>query len=200
MSYVIHRVAACSVLALLLAAHPSAWHEGAGAFRQNTPAQNPDAEVLADFQARLKEYAALHEKLEATLSRLPKGAAPEAIDEHQRALERLMARARAGARQGDLFADDIRAYVRRQLHRVFRGPDGPSIRAAIMDEETRAVRPRINGRYPDGIPRSNVPPQILLVLPRLPEQLEYRFVGDRLILLDIHALTVADYMDSAVPR
>jgi hypothetical protein len=45
-----------------------------------------------------------------------------------------------------------------------------------------------------------VPPQVLLVLPRLPEPLEYRFVGERLILMDVHALTVADFMDNAVPR
>lgn len=200
MSCVIRRAAACCALTVGLAANPGAWRADPRAAVQSDAARHADAQVLADFQARLKEYAALHEKLEATLPPLAKAATPEAIDAHQRALERLIARARAGARRGDIFAEHIRAYLRRQLFRVFNGPDGQAVRAAIMDEETRAVRPRVNGRYPDGVPRSNVPPQVLLVLPRLPEQLEYRFVGERLILLDIHALTVADFMDNAVPR
>ncbi len=42
-----------------------------------------------------------------------------------------------------------------------------------------------------------MPPQILLVLPRLPEQLEYRFIGERLVLLDVHSITIVDYLDRA---
>ena len=57
----------------------------------------------------------------------------------------------------------------------------------------------VNGRYPDTVPLSTVPPQVLQNLPTLPEDLEYRFVGRRLILLDTHAHTIADYMDRALP-
>ena len=32
-----------------------------------------------------------------------------------------------------------------------------------------------------------MPPQVLAALPKLPEDIEYRFIGDRLILLDVHA-------------
>jgi hypothetical protein len=44
-----------------------------------------------------------------------------------------------------------------------------------------------------------MPPQILAALPKLPEDLEYRFIGDRLILLDAHANLVVDYIDKALP-
>jgi len=201
MSLAVERAAASCILVVLLIASanvPSpAAHTPAG---QEVPAQNPDAKIIEDFHARVKEYAALHEKLESTLTPLPKETTPELIGQHQRALERLIARARAGARRGDIFTDPIRAYFRRQLSRVFNGPEGRSIKASIMDEDTRAVRLTINGRYPDGVPRSAMPAQVLLALPRLPEQLEYRFVGRRLVLLDIHALTIPDFMDNAVPR
>jgi hypothetical protein len=40
---------------------------------------------------------------------------------------------------------------------------------------------------------------VLAALPKLPKDLEYRFIGDRLILLDVHAHTIADYMDKALP-
>ena len=201
MSLAVERAAASCILVVLLIASASvpspAAHTPAG---QEVPAQNPDATIIEDFHARVKEYAALHEKLESTLTPLGKETTPELIGQHQRALERLIARARAGARRGDIFTDPIRAYFRRQLSRVFDGPEGRSIKASIMDEDTRAVRLTINGRYPDGVPRSAMPAQVLLALPRLPEQLEYRFVGRRLVLLDIHALTIPDFMDNAVPR
>jgi hypothetical protein len=164
---------------------------------QTTP-PNPDARVIADFLDRVKQYAALHDKLESTLPTVPTATTPELIAEHQSAMERLLTRARASARRGDIFTDPVRAYFRRQLSRVLSGPDGERVRATILDEDTRAVRLTINARYPPTVPLSTVPPQVLLVLPRLPEQLEYRFVGDRLVLMDTHANTVVDFMEKAL--
>ena len=162
------------------------------------PPANPDAKTIADFHARVKEYAALHVKLERTLRPIPDKPTPEQITEHQRALERLLLRARADAKPGDVFTEPIRAYFRRQIARVLEGPDGRSVRESILDEDTRAVRLSVNARYPANVPRSTVPPQILLVLPRVPEEVEYRFVGERLVLLDVHAYTVVDFIDKAL--
>ncbi len=168
--------------------------------RQNPPPENPDAKIIVEFQRRVKVYVDLHEKLEETLPPIPEKPTAEQITEHQRGLERLLLRARADAKQGDIFSEPIRAYFRRQIARVLEGPDGPAVRASILDEDTRAVRPRINSRYPPNIPVSNMPAQILLVLPRLPEQLEYRFIGERLVLLDVHSITIVDLVDKALSR
>jgi hypothetical protein len=167
---------------------------------QDPPATNPDAKVIADFQARVKDYAKLHQKLESTLPPQPTEATSEKLAEHQQALERLMSRARSGAKRGDIFTDSIRPYFRRQIARALEGPDGRIVRQSITDEDTRAVRLMINGRYPDGIPLSSVPPQILLLLPRLPDELQYHFVGDRLILVDVHANIVVDFIEKAFGR
>jgi len=167
-----------------------------GAFQ--TPPPNPDAQVIADFLDRVKRYEALHDKLESSLPNVPSPATPELVAQHQSAMERLLTRARAGARRGDIFTDPVRAYIRRQLSRVFSGPDGARVRATILDEDTRAVKLTVNSRYPSTMPVSTVPPQVLLVLPRLPDALEYRFVGDTLVLLDIHAGTVVDFMEKAL--
>lgn len=167
---------------------------------QTPPVQDRDARFVTDFQTRVKEYAALHQKLESTLGPFPTGSTPELINKHQRSLEHLIVRERAGAKKGDIFTEPIRAYFRRQLLRVLNGPGGRAIRDAIMDENTRAVRLTVNARYPDTLPRSTVPTQVLLALPRLPEELEYRFVGERLALLDVHSDTVVDFMDRAVPQ
>jgi hypothetical protein len=53
---------------------------------------------------------------------------------------------------------------------------------------------KVNSRYPDEIPVSTIPPQLLEGLPKLPEEMEYRFVGNDLILMDTHAHIIADFV------
>jgi hypothetical protein len=161
---------------------------------------NPDAKALAAFMENVKKYVALHQKLEATLPHLPKEAKPEQIDESQRSLGRLIQQARAGAREGDIFTKESRAVFRRLLYGIFSGPDGKALKASIMDENVGPIKLQINGRYPDKVPVSTVPPQVLEALPKLPEELQYRFIGNRLILFDEHAHIVPDFMDNALPR
>ena len=160
---------------------------------------NPDAKVLADFQKRVQDYVALHKKLEGSLPHLSKEATPQEIDQHQRALGKLMHDARADAKPGDLLTPAMQQQVRHLLRQVFHGTQGKQLLSSIFDENPMDVRLSVNGRYPDTVPLSTVPPQVLQNLPTLPEDLEYRFVGRRLILLDTHAHTIADYMDRALP-
>lgn len=161
---------------------------------------NADAQALAEFNKRVKEYLDLHNKLEATLPKLSKEATPEEIDKHQRALERMIADARRGAKQGDIFTRDSRAVIRRLLARVFTGLEGRQLKASIMDENPGPIKLQVNGRYPDAVPLPSMPPQVLTALPQLPDELEFRFIGDRLILLDVHAHIVVDLIEDALPK
>ena len=164
------------------------------------PRVNADAQLSVEFLKRIDEYVALHRKLEATLPKRPDHPGPADLDNHERALARLIARSRANAKQGEILPPDTRAYLRRQIGRALAGPDGPSIRRSIMDENPGKVQLRVNGRYPDGVPVTTMPPPVLSALPKLPDDIEYRFIGERLILLDVHAHIVVDYMDEAIPR
>ena len=69
-----------------------------------------------------------------------------------------------------------------------------------MDENPVHVKLVVNGRYPDGVPISTMPPQVLQTLPELTEDLEYRFINDNLIILDTHAHVIADFIDNALPE
>lgn len=161
---------------------------------------NPDAARAAEFTKRVQEYVALHKKLEDTIPKLSKEATPEEIDRFQRALGRLIQDARPNAKPGDIFTKETRAYFRRQLVAVFSGPDGQQLKASIMDENPGPIKLQINGRYPDTIPLATMPPQVLAALPKLPDESEYRFIGDRLILLDVHGHIIVDYIENALPR
>src|SRR5687767_4415102 len=63
-----------------------------------SPSSTSDAAAVASFQARLKEYSDLHNKLEKTLPPLPKETNPAVIDRHQRALEAQLKQARQTAK------------------------------------------------------------------------------------------------------
>jgi hypothetical protein len=164
------------------------------------PAQrvNPHAATLVEFKKRVDGYVELHKKLEATLPKLPAQTDPYQIDTHQRALSRLMQEARKGARQGELFTPAMQRLVRSLLVPMFGGPDGRQLRAEIFENEFKGtVKLAVNARYPDEIPISTVPPQVLAQLPKLPEELEYRFVQTNMILFDPHAHIIADFVPQA---
>jgi hypothetical protein len=162
---------------------------------------NPNARAIADFQEEVEEYVELHRKMERKLPPLPKEATPEQIDAHQRELGRLIQQARKDARPGDIFEREVRPVIRRVLYGLFTGPDGKKLRAAIADENPgETIKLVVNSRYPDTIPLSTVPPQIIQALPPLPDELEYRFIQNSLILLDVRAHLIVDYLSAAVPR
>ena len=165
-----------------------------------TPA---DAQALATMIDRLREYVDLRTKIERSLPKLPQEATPQQIDQNQRGLEKLVREARATAKPGDIFTPEARPVIKRLLASVFGGPDGKQLKASIMDESQAApsaAKLTVNGRYPDTVPLTTVPPQVLQTLPKLTEDLEYRFIGDSLILLDVDAHVIADFIEDVLPK
>ncbi len=164
------------------------------------PLSAADARALATMNERLKEYVALHRRVEATLPKLPDNATPRQIDTNQRLFEERVREARRGAKAGDIFTPEARPVIMRLLAAVFAGPQGRELKASIMDENPVAIPRVVNGRYPDTVPLSTVPPAVLQTMPQLSEDMEYRFIGDDLILLDTHAHVVADFIEDALPH
>ncbi len=162
-------------------------------------AVNADAATIADFNQRVEAYVALHNRVDAMLPEPSADGRPEAVVEHQRAFAKMMAQERPNAEPGDIMTKPMRNVVRRLLAGVFRGPNGREIKHSILDEYTGNFVLRVNQSYPDNQPFSTVPLPILEGLPKLPDALAYRFVGQRLILLDPHGRLVVDIMEKAFP-
>lgn len=163
------------------------------------PRVNREAKILKGFADRVHAYVELHKQLEGTLPRLPEETDPKKIHTHQQALARLIGKSRAAARPGDIMDRDTRALLRRLIRGVVRGPEGREMTKEILDENTRPVVLLVNGPYPSTVPLSTVPAKLLSTLPRLPEEVEFRFVGRQLILFDLHAEIIADFMKDALP-
>jgi hypothetical protein len=166
----------------------------------NEPSQavNAEAAIYDAFQKRVNDYAALLKESGSTVPAVPAKATPEQIDARQRALGQLMSQARKNARKGDVFGPDMPGLVRKRLAPIFRGPKGAEIRSAIV-EEPHPVVPAVNVRYPDEVPLSTMPPDVLAQLPKLPDGLEFRFIGRHLILLDVQSHLIVDVIDNAMP-
>ena len=164
------------------------------------PLSEADAAALATMNDRLKAYLDQHRKVEETLPTLPKEATPKQIDQNQRAFEHRLREERKGAKPGNIFTPEAQAVIKRLLAAVFDGPDGKQLLASSLDENPVGMKMAVNMRYPDEVPISTMPPEVLQTLPKLSEDMEYRFIGRHLILLDAHAHIIADYIENAIPQ
>ena len=157
-----------------------------------------DAAAYEAFTKRVADYVALRKKIEATLPNVPGKPTPTELDARQRALGKALGQARTGAKKGDIFGPQVSTLIRRSLAPIFKGPEGARVRALII-EEPHPVVPAVNVRYPDEVPLSTMPPDVLKALPKLEEGLEFRFVDRHLILLDVRSHLIVDVVDNAMP-
>jgi hypothetical protein len=150
--------------------------------------------IVSDFSTRVQNYFDLRSKLEEGLPPLRVTDDVAEIRRARRALARTIQAARQGAHEGDIFSPAIS----REFKHVLALEMNADTWAVIMDDNPGEFRNEINGIYPDGKPYSTVPGTILAVLPALPPDVEYRFLGRHLILLDVRADVILDRIPYAI--
>jgi hypothetical protein len=177
---------------------------------------NPDALVLADFQKRIDAYMAIHREAAKDAPSQKETNDPGKIKATQEALAAKIRAARAAAKPGDIMTPEVRNKFRRLMYPVVQGPaaqgtsgSAKAVKADVKDElkENReeqseeggkAVVLKVNATYPPDTPLPSTPPQVLMNLPKLPEQLEYRIVGKNLIIRDVDANIIVDFVPNAI--
>lgn len=168
--------------------------------RQQANLSPRDKQVVAAFEARVKEYVKLRESLEERLRKLPEDATPEQIEKHKVAFQEVVRSARSGAKQGDIFTPEAANFIRTTIRREVRGPDRQELRKTVLAEaDTKAIPLRVNYPYPESQELLEMPPTLLLKLPQLPKQVKYRFVGRNMLLVDRENGLIIDYMLGAIP-
>jgi hypothetical protein len=178
-----------TTVALALLAHASAVNA------LQKPAPNPDAVLLAEFKDRVDKYVALRDKADNSAPPLEKTPEPADIRAAQNALTERVGAARSGAKHGDIFTPAITARFRRLLRPELKEPGNKQL---IKDDNPGNFPFKVNAPYPEKEPLSTVPPKVLASLPRLPKDIEYRFVGNHLILRDARANLIIDYIPNAI--
>jgi hypothetical protein len=154
--------------------------------------------MLKGFNERVSAYVALKKQLGADLPQVKSGdRATGRVESHEQSLAERLHSARRAARPGDIFGD-AGPYFRETIEHdtVTRGVRDAY---AAMQEVPRRSPPAVNAPYPKEAALATVPPLILVNLPRLPDGLEYRFMGRDLILRDRDADLIVDFVRDAVP-
>jgi hypothetical protein len=168
-----------------------------------------EAEALDELEDRVEDYVKkVHKPALKEVGLLPATAGAEQIQRHQRALAAAIRAMRPQARQGDLFVPEVQPIVKRIIAAELGGPAGaPARREALAgnppldpDRDDRMqVRVAVNADYPAAAALSTVPPSVLLTLPLLRKEVEYHFVNRDLILLDVEANLILDFIGAAAP-
>jgi len=159
--------------------------------------QNPTALALAAFTKRVNAYMDLHKKAEEGAPDVSKGATPAEVMVFEKALGDRIKAARSTAQQGDVFAPDVAPLFKTIFADYYRRRSGREIR--LLFDEVPNFKPQVNMTYPVNLPKANFPPRLALAMPQLPEQLEYRLVGDSLVMRDSKANLIVDYIPGIVP-
>ena len=168
--------------------------------RQGQASVNPDAQLLQDFQARISKYMDLHKRLERESPPLRETTEPAKIEASQVVLAHQIRNARSEAQPGDIFTPEIRSLFRRLMSPELKGAEGKETKAMIKQDAPAAgsVPFKVNAKYPEAQPLPSMPPTLLAALPKLPEDLEYRIIGTHLILLDVHAGIIVDFIPNGI--
>jgi len=187
------RIAALAMLALSVSL-------GCGTGEARQDKVNPDAATLQDFQRRIEAYIKLRNRADNGAPPLKETSDPAKIKAAQMELAKRIRELRANARRGDIFTPQVEKLFRRLLYPELKGPDAAETKKAIKDDAPKpgAVPFKVNATYPENQPLPTVPPDLLARLPKLPEELEYRIIDKHLILRDIDANLIVDYMPNVI--
>ena len=162
------------------------------------PPANPHALVLVDFQKRIDQYMELHKDVEKGSAEQKETSDPARIRQAQVTLAERIRASRKDARPGDIFSPQIRAMFRRLMYPETKGAEGRETKAEIKEDAPAAIALKVNANYPEGQPLPTMPSNLLGNLPQLPEDLEYRIVDKHLILRDVDANIIVDYIPNAI--
>jgi hypothetical protein len=161
---------------------------------------NPADTLFADFARRIDSYMEVRGGVEDSVGDLDPTRSQAEIATRATALGQAIIAARAQAKQGDIFTPEFSAFVAALIKQEYARRPVPVIETRDdQQEELPNFEPKVNQIYPTTYPLATFPPALLPLLPPLPEQVEYRIVRDNLILRDIEANLILDYIPRAVP-
>jgi hypothetical protein len=152
-----------------------------------------DPETLAEFNRRVQDYVALRSRLEVGLPPLVVTTNPDEIETFERKLAERIRHSR-GSRRGQLFVPAMEG----QLKRMMAARADAVTLSAIMDDNPGEFDVDVNDTYKKKYALATMPTKLLLLLPDLAPDLQYRFVGRHLILYDGRANIIVDEIPYAL--
>lgn len=157
----------------------------------------PDPE--RQFLRSVESYVTLRQQVER---RFPPVEVSVDVDTVQRATDARLAairHARSGAQTGDIFNARVTELFRARIRQSFaiRAHDVSELIDEMNEGGSRWLPAVVNGRF-SWKTAVATPPHVIAVLPDLPPDLQYRFVGPDLVLVDIRASIIVDILPRAL--
>lgn len=152
-----------------------------------------DEATLKAFTKRVQDYVALRTRLEKGLPPLVVTDNADEIESFERRLAERLRRERS-SRRYQVFVPAME----RQIKRLLSAKADPGTVAAIMEDGPGSFDVDVNDTYSKKLSLATMPPNILLSLPDLGPDMEYRFVGRHLVLRDVRANMIIDEIPNAI--
>ena len=166
-------------------------------FAQVEPKDSPNPAVIREFEKRVQQYGDIRKSVESKLQGKPSDS-PEANTQHEKQIAAGIRSARHGAAQGAIFTPEIALEFRRLVGLTLKGADGARIKDSLKNAEPVAIKLQVNMEYPSSAPLQTTPPTLLLNLPKLPKELEYRIVGRTLVLRCVKGNLIVDFIPDII--
>jgi hypothetical protein len=165
------------------------------------PGVNEYGAATKAFLDRMQEYMAFHNKVEKMVPPITQTSSPDEIAKREAALGAMLIKQRPDAKEGDLFIKEYQPYLVKIIREDF-AKRPLADRRALMVELPKDVKVGVNMVYPVGLPLATFPANLLKALPELPKGLEYRIVGQHLILRDVTGNVIVDVLRGvfSIPR
>jgi hypothetical protein len=167
---------------------------------QTIAATAVDKAAVDQFDAAIAEYMALRERLREEIAGPVANSTAAKVTDASDALAGAIQRARPNAQIGALFVMPVTPVFKRRIEDAVRRENLGPVLAGIDDEDLKPVTPKIHLRFPVKEPLATMPPSLLAVLPPIPKALEYRIVGDYLVIRDVDAALILDFIPAAIKR
>jgi hypothetical protein len=152
---------------------------------------------LEHFQRSIEDYMALRREAKSHLPPLEVTPTPQRLQQAVDALAAEIRHSRAAAEFGAFFAPDVRDVFRARLRRAFHAPGCAEAVHGDKSEKEYWQPPIVGATFPWKTARST-PACVLAVLPTLPQELQYRFVGSSLVIVDVDADLIVDVLMDAI--
>jgi hypothetical protein len=154
------------------------------------------SEAIRTFTERVEDYAALHRQLARLLPVIDGKPDYGSTWMSRAALAAAIRQSRSRAHQGEIFGGPIEEAIMCRLARAERNADGWLAMIGGKQPLLYPDHPRVNESYYSADVLAV--PELASWLPPLPEELEYVVIGSDLVLWDIYADLVVDFLPDAL--
>ena len=167
----------------------------------NAQPPEPALQAFSAFEDTTRDYVLMHRRLERRIGSIEVGTPVPEINRMIQELAAAIRAERGDSRRGEFFTPALAPLLKARIsnalleHQYTAGDLRAASRVDGIDYER--VRLRVNDTFPWILAVAMVP-CVIGALPPLPPELQYRIVGDDLMLIDIHASLIVDILPGAL--